>query len=211
MSIIDSLFSLEKLVISYDILGKKVKETRRELLYFHLNNLEESGIFIFGFDFFVSELSEQDFKKHLSSNPLTYKIYNAYHILLKKQKKVKITEIINIIQDDSKDSQKVDEILSRILTLGYYFNWEMEKDPKDLEGDSFVKLPDKYLFKVKQRFNFDVMTSVYENSDLFIFLNSRGKLNVIFKGLDTFTQNDVESLVIPSIKKVFGIKSVEVK
>ena len=69
-------------------------------------------------------------------------------------------------------------------------------------------MPDKFLVKVKQRFNFDMITSVYEDENVFIFLNTRGKLNSVFKEIDQFTKKDVEKYVIPALKNAFGIKKI---
>ena len=205
---IEKLFNLKELKVSYDVLSSKVRKTQRELLYFEYNGTDETGIFIFGFDFFIKEFDEQNFKKYLGMNSLNIKIYHAYSHLAKKQKKVKISQILNFIQDKKKDSLDIHKFLRRILTLAYYFKWELEQDKKDLEGDYFLKMPDKFLVKVKQRFNFDMITSVYEDENVFIFLNTRGKLNSVFKEIDQFTKKDVEKYVIPALKNAFGIKKI---
>ena len=139
---------------------------------------------------------------------LNFKIYKAYQDLSKNKKKVKITDILNKIQDRRKDSLDVHKYLKRILTLAYYLNWNLEKDSNDLESDSFVKISNTFLHKLTQRFNFDIVGAIYENNDCFIFLNSRNKLNLVFKNLDNFEKKDVEKIVIPTLKKVFKLKKV---
>ena len=148
---IEKLFHLNKLKISYDMLSSKIRKTKRELLYFEYDGVDETGIFIFGFEFFIKELEEQSFKKYLGMNSLNIKIHHAYSHLAKKQKKVKISEILNFIQNKKKDSHDIHKFLRRILTLAYYFKWELEQDKKDLEGDYFLKMPDRFLVGVKTK------------------------------------------------------------
>ena len=90
---IDSLFGAKELILSYDRLVGNRKKADYELLYFKLEDQEESGLFIFGYEFFLDDLKEQEFKKTIGHNSLNFKIYNAYHKLKKKQRKVKISDI----------------------------------------------------------------------------------------------------------------------
>lgn len=205
---INSLFNLKELKIGYDILSNKVKKAQRELLYFNFDSEEDSGAFIFGFNYFISELNEQEFKRLLGQNSMNYKIYKAYYDLSKSKKKIKISEILNKIQDGEKDSLEIHKLIERILSLAYYFNWNLERDKKDIEGDSFVEMSNRFLLKVKQRFNFDIISSVFENDEIFIFLNVRGKLNIVFKNLDEFNKRDIEKKVLPILKKIFGINKI---
>ncbi len=208
VSMINDLFDCKKLDVSCDILSSEVK-TDYDLLYFSSDKFDEDvGLFIFGSKFFSEDLSEQEFKSNLTLNSLNFKILRAYKQLKEKQDKVKITDILNQIQDKRKDSSQLHRLLRRILTLSYYLNWELKKDKKDIEGDSFIEIPDRFLFKLKQRFNFDNLSSVYENKDLFIFLNARGKLNLVFKNKDEFSKEDLIKYVIPTLRKIFSLKSV---
>lgn len=210
LKILNNLFDKKELCLSFDKL-KSENSVDHEILYFKEEKEEHTGIFVFGFQFFLNENGEQEFKKHLGQNTLNFRIYNAYNTLKKTQKKIKISDILNHIQNKEKDSFELHKILRRILTLAYYFNWELVKDKKDLEGDSFITIPDKYLIRVTQRFNFDIVASVYENEDLFMFMNARGKLNVVLKDLDTFTKNDIEKLLPQTLKKVFNIKKINIE
>lgn len=212
MKLITSLFDSKKLVISCDILKDK-EFSDYELLYFsdETHPMEEPGLFIFGSQFFVDDLSEQEFKEHLSLNALNFKILRAFKELKKSQKKVKITDILNQIQDKRKDSAQLHVILRRILTLSYYLNWIVKKDKSDLEGDSFIEIPDKFLFKLKQRFSFENICSVYENADVFVFLNSRNKLNFVFKNKNEFSKEDIIKSVLPTLRKIFKIQSIDLK
>ena len=212
MKLITSLFDSKKLVISCDILKDK-EFSDYELLYFsdETHPMEEPGLFIFGSQFFVDDLSEQEFKEHLSLNALNFKILRAFKELKKSQKKVKITDILNQIQDKRKDSAQLHVILRRILTLSYYLNWVVKKDKSDLEGDSFIEIPDKFLFKLKQRFSFENICSVYENADVFVFLNSRNKLNFVFKNKNEFSKEDIIKSVLPTLRKIFKIQSIDLK
>ncbi|MEC8220431.1 MAG: hypothetical protein VX028_00045 [Nanoarchaeota archaeon] len=209
ISTITSLFDLKKLTISSDVL-KESDKTDYELLYFSdESHPEDAGLFVFGSQFFVDDLSEQEFKEHLSLSALNFQILRAYKQLKEKQKKVKITDILNQIQDRRKDSSQLNIILRRILTLSYYLNWEIKRDKTDLEGDSFIEIPDKFLFKLKQRFNFENVCSVYENKDVFVFLNARNRLNLVFKNKNEFTKEDIVKYIIPTLRKIFKIKTID--
>lgn len=209
LSELENLFSVKELTVSYDVLASKSK-TDNELLYFNTDGKEITGIFIFGHSFFVHELNEQDFKRTLGQNSLNLKIYNAYKKLRRKQRRVKISDIINCLHDKKKDSREIHITLRRILTLAYYLNWNLEKDKKDIESDFYIEIPDKFLLSLKRRFNFDIVSPVYENSDFFVFLNARGKLNLVFKEMDDFTKSDVEKHM-NVLKKVFKIKKINFK
>lgn len=208
---IEDLFGRENLKISYDRL-KKEKKVDQELIYFIDDvDMEDKGIFVFGHSFYNKELEEQEFKRLVGQNSINFKIYTAYHKLKKKNKKVKISDILNQIQDERKDSYVVHKYLNRILTLAYYLNWDLKKDKKDLEGDSFIEIPDRYFVRLKQRFNFDLLVPVYENDSLFMFVNNRGKLNLVFKDLEEFSKRDIDKLVIPTLKRVFAIENIDIE
>ena len=97
IKMITSLFESDKLVISCDILKDK-ELSDYELLYFSDNiHAEEAGLFVFGSQFFTDDLSEQEFKEHLSLNALNFRILRAFKELKKTQKRVKITDILNQI------------------------------------------------------------------------------------------------------------------
>lgn len=204
---IEELFGIDELIISFDRL-KKEKEIENDLLYFKFLDKEIQGMFVFGSEFFQRELSEQEFKKILGQNSMNFKILMAYKKVHKRSKKVKISEILNELQDQKKDSIEIHKYLSRILTLAYYYNWEMKKDIKDIEGDCFIEIPDKFLIRLKQRYDFSNLVSVYENEDVFIFVNSRGKLNLVFKNRIFFSRKDVENEVYGPLKNVFDIKKI---
>ncbi len=209
LNLIEKLFGSKLLLLSYDKL-KVEDKVDYELLYFNSNEAEPD-LFVFGFDFFLSDLSEQEFKRIIGHNSLNFKIYDAYYKLKKKQKKIKISDILNQLQNKRKDSLLINKILKRILILAYYLNWDIQKDKSDFEGDSCIKIPDNYLIKLKQRFDFTIVTSIYEDNNLFIFLNTKGKLNLVFKELDKFSKKDVEKLVPNIFKKIFNIKKIEFK
>ncbi len=207
VELIKNLFDKKKLEISYDNLSTNEK-TDIEMLYIKTLKGEVPGIFVFGYNFFVEEMEEQEFKKIMSSNALNMKIYRAYDFLGGRKKKIKISDIINNIKNGKKDSLEIHKILRRILILSYYLNWDLEKDVKDIEGDSFVKISTPYLVKLKQRYNFDVLTSVIENDEVMVFINSKGKLNAVFKKLNEFTKDDVENILFPTLSKVFNISNI---
>lgn len=208
---IDELFGTKELKISLDRI-KTEKKVDYEVLYFDYKDKKDAtGLFLFGFDFFLKESNEQEFKRIVGHNALNYRIYKAYYDLSKKQKKVKVSDIINYMHKSEKDSILVHNTLKRIFTLAYYLNWKLEKDKKDIEGDYVLEMPNRFLVKLKQRFNFDVICPVYENNEFFIFLNTRGKLNLVFKDKNTFTKADIEKIVVPVLKKLFSIKEIKIE
>ncbi|MFW5704521.1 MAG: hypothetical protein ACOCXG_01640 [Nanoarchaeota archaeon] len=205
---IKDMFEKKKVKLCFDTLNKKPKTDHEQIFCNCGGKKEDLNFYIFGFDFYLKELKEQEFKRILGTNPLNLKIYHAYNQLKKKQKKVKVTEILNYMQDENKDSLEVHKILRRILTLSYYFDWTLTKDKKDIEGDSYIEIPPFYLVKLKQRYDFDPVAYVYENEELFVFVNKRGKLNIILKNKNEFDRPDIETFVAPVMQKVFNIKEV---
>ena len=208
IGVIEKIFGSKKLVLGLDNLSN-LEVVDHELLYFKFGKVEKKGVFVFAYDFFIKELSEEEFKKTLTYNSLNFRIYEAYRVLKKKQKVVKVSEMLNYIQNLRKDSMAVNKILNRILSLSYYMNWKLERDKKDIEGDFIVEKDDVFLRKLKQRFDLNVLNAIYENKDLFIFLNSKGRLTLVFKEIKQFTKKDLEKLVFPALKEVFSIDSIE--
>jgi len=208
--LLKSLFNKEELIIGYDILSKEIK-TEQELLYFKFKDKEIKGLFVFGFDFFVKELKEQEFKKTITQSSTNFKIFNAYTTLKKTQKKVKVSDILNKLTNERKDSLIVDKYLKKILSLSYYLNFKLERAEGDIENDYYIEIPKIYLVKLKQRFNLDLIHSIYEDENAFIFLNAKGVLNFVFKNKDNFESCDIEKFLFPILKKVFSIKEVSLE
>lgn len=204
---IENIFEKKEIVVSFDRFRKK-ERVDHELVYFRDGTKESSGFFVFGFSFFVKELEEQNFKRKLDNNSEVFKIYNAYKKAKKKNKVVSISDIVNFLHDKKKDSTEVNETISKILSLAYYLNWNIEKNKKDIEQDYIVEIPNRFLVRLKQRYNFDLISPVYENEDFFIFLNARCKLNVIFKDRDLFSKADVKRLVFPALRKTFELSRI---
>lgn len=206
---LDNLFNCNNLQINFDSLNSS-NLVENEILYFKSDNLKEfEGLFIFGFNLFLKDLKEQEFKEILGLNSLNLKIHRAYRFLIKKQKEVNVSDIINLVQNKEKDSLDVNEVIGRILSLAYYLNWDLEKNKKDIEGDFKIKMPNIYSAKLKNRFNFNLTYSVYENDDLFIFLNAKSKLYCVFKELDKFSKKDIQKFIEPILIEIFKIKNVE--
>lgn len=205
--LLKGLFAKEELVISYDTLSKEQK-IDQELLYFKLKDKEIKGMFVFGFDFFVKELKEQEFKKMISQSSNNFKIYHAYNSIKKTQKKVKVSDILNKLTNERKDSLVVHKYLNKILSLAYYMNFKLEKAQGDIENDYYIEIPKNYLVKLKQRFNLDVIVSIYEDDNAFLFLNAKGVLNFVFKEKNNFEKNDIEKILLPILKKTFSIKEI---
>jgi len=205
--LLNSLFNRNELNISYDTLVKEEK-IDQELLYFKLKDKEIKGLFVFGFDFFVKELKEQEFRKQISQSSNNFKIFNAYFQIKKSQKKVKISEILSKLANEKKDSPIVDKYLKKILALSYYMNFKLEKAHADIENDYYIEIPNNYLLKLKQRFNLDVVHIIYEDENLFLFLNAKGVLNLVFKNKDEFNKSEIEKYLSPILKKIFKIDKI---
>lgn len=199
-----SIFSKDKLKVNFDKLSSE-KLVDHEVLYYNLNENDEEFTFVFGYDFFVKGLEEQEFKKMINQGSMNFKIYKAYRAAKLENKKVKIGDILNKMQNKDKDSLELHEILKKLLTLSYYMGWDVKKDKNDIESDFFIEIPETWLFRVKQRFNFDIMSAIYEDNNLFIFLNGKGKLVSVFKDLNEFTKVDIENKLFNALRKVFDI------
>jgi hypothetical protein len=204
------LFGTEELTLHYDRLSAQ-DEVDHEQLYLTDGKEERIGAFIFGFQFFLAEQGEQEFKRLLGLNSLNFRILHAYKQLKQHQRKVKVTDIVNHLQNRQKDSGEVHQLIQRILTLAYYLNWRLERDKKDLEGDYIITINDRFLQQLTMRYNFDVLASVYENETFFCFVNARGKLNVVFKEKESFTKDDIETMVLPKLEDIFGIERIVTK
>ncbi len=207
---LSNLYDVPELFISFDKLDND-KKTNQELLYFKTSEIEEfPELFIFGFNFFIYELREHDFKRYLGQNDLNFKIYKAYYELNKNSPRIKISDIINFIIKTSKDSDKKNKILERIMALAYYFEWDLEKDIKDIEADYYVKIPNNFMIRLKQRFNLAVISIIFENKDFFIFLNAKGKMICVLKDKNEFNKEDIEKTLFPVLKKIFKIKKITI-
>ena len=53
-----------------------------------------------------------------------------------------------------------------------------------------------------------MVTSIYEDDKSFMFLNTRGKLNLVLKDYDSFSRKEIEKLIPKTLKKVFKIKKI---
>lgn len=205
-----SVFGRDELVLSPDKLETE-KSVDHEVLYFKDKKSDEELIFIFGFDFFIKGLEEQEFKKNINQNSLNFKIIKAYSQLKLENKKVTVSDILNKIQDKDKDSLELNHILEKLLTQAYYLGWDVKKDKNSVEADYLIEIPENWMIKVKQRFNFDIISTIYEDENVFMFLNGKAKLMLVYKNQDNFNLIDIESKIYPVIKKVFQIKEINEK
>lgn len=212
LKLLDEIFSNKQLTIVCDKLKNETK-VNHDVLYYKNSNQENELIFMFGYDFFIKELADQEFKKKINQNHLDFIIYGAYNKIKatkKKFEKIKISEILNQIQDKEKDSLEIHKFIEKILTQSYYLNWKLEQDKNSIENDYFIEIPDNFLIKIKQRFNLDIINNIYEDSKLFIFLNGKGKLILIFKNIDEFTKENVKNEVFKAIKIIFNLTKINV-
>lgn len=202
-----SIFGKDTIIINPDKLLTE-KSVDHEILYFKDKNSEQDLIFVFGFDFFIKGLEEQEFKKNINQNSLNFKIIKAYNQAKIENKIVRVADILNNIQDKNKDSLELNHILRKLLTQAYYLGWDIKKDKNSIDNDYFIEIPENWIFKIKQRFNFDIISTIYEDNNLFMFMNGKNKIIIIFKNKDEFNLLDLESIVYPIIKKIFQIKQI---
>jgi hypothetical protein len=202
-----NLYKLNEINIIFDKLNTE-KETDQEVLYYK-NGTEKELMFLFGFDFFVKEIEDQQFKKLINEDALFFRIIDAYFKAKKKYKKVKISDILNEIQNKEKDSLELHKYLEKILTQSYYLGWSLERDKKDFEEDFFIEIPDRYMLKMKQRFNFEILEKIYEDANIFVFLNSKTKICCIFKHKNKFNIENIKKEVFPFIENNFKLKILE--
>ena len=120
-------------------------------------------------------------------------------------------ETMTELLKNGESSYKTNKILERVLTLAYYFDWPLKKDEGDFEKDYFVEIPNNFLIRLKERFNLEVLSTIYENDDFFMFLNAKGKIVSVFKNFDEFSKVEIEKVIIPALKKVFGVKKIIVE
>lgn len=202
-----SIFGKDRIIINPDKLLTE-KSVDHEILYFKDKNLEQDLIFVFGFNFFIKGLEEQEFKKNINQNSLNFKIIKAYNQAKIENKIVRIADILNNIQDKNKDSLELNHILRKLLTQAYYLGWDIKKDKNSIDSDYFIEIPENWIFKIKQRFNFDIISTIYEDDNLFMFMNGKNKIIIIFKNKDEFNLLDLETIIYPIIKKIFQIKQI---
>lgn len=218
MSFVYALFDKKSIRVSLDRL-KNEESIDQELIYFKDGSKETKGIFVFGFSFFLKELENQEFKKMLGQNSLNFKIYKAYADLklicdLKKDKKnncgnVHVNDILGKVSWEEDNSINKPKILRRILLLSYYLGWDLQKYEESFDNDYHIKIEDYSFFnKLKQRFNLSILLPIFDDVDSFMFVNSKGDLNFVFKDRDSFTKEDVEKIVLKKFGKEFKIKDI---
>lgn len=205
-----SIFERDLIIINPDKLLTE-KNVDHEVLYFKDKKLEQELVFVFGFDFFIKGLEEQEFKKNINQNSLNFRIIKAYNQAKLENKIVRVADILNNIQDKNKDSLELNHILRKLLTQAYYLGWNIKKDKNSIDSDYLIEIPENWMIKVKQRFNFDIISTIYEDNNIFMFMNGKSKIMAIFKNQDEFNLVDLESKVYPVIKKVFQIKQINEK
>src|SRR5262245_29639553 len=116
---VEQLFDKKELVLAFDKL-KKEEKVDHEILYFEEGQNEKTGIFVFGFDFFIKEFNEQEFKRKIGYNPLNVKIIAAYKKAAQKEKKVRVSDVLHELHNTKKDSVDVHPYVRRIMSLSYY-------------------------------------------------------------------------------------------
>jgi len=203
---LEKFFETENLTYQLDTLEENSRVNQELLTLSSSKGKENFPIFIFGFEFFNKDLEEQEFKRGIGYDYLSFRILRTYKDIKENKERVKVSDILRCLHDEEKDSTTINVYLQKIFSLAYYLDWDLEKDSNDIEKDYFIDIPDKFLLKPKQRFNYDITSKVYEDSNLFVFLNSKGKLNLVFKQLDDFTKEEIKNFVIPVIENIFNAK-----
>lgn len=206
LNLIESLFNLNKLELSFDNLNSS-DAVEQEILYFKFKEEEKKGIFVFGFDFFLKELNDHEIKRVFGPNYLNFLISEAYSKLCLKKKEVSVNLIAEEILKFHKNSYPKHKIFERILMLAYYNNWTLIRDEKAIDSDYLVVIPNNFI-RIKQRFNLENSISIKENENYLCFINRKGDLIFVFKKKIKFTRSDVEIELCDEFKEIFKINNI---
>ncbi|MCA9486682.1 hypothetical protein H6501_01940 [Candidatus Woesearchaeota archaeon] len=205
---LSQIFGKDELTVKYDRLKNEPK-VKYELLYFAIKQKEVEGVFVFGFEHYLYEYTQQEMKRTLGHNSINLSIFMAYHRLSRKSRQsIRVSDLAKEAAVNSEDTLLIHKFITRICTLAYYLGWKLTPDTKDLEGDYFVEIPERFLLKLKQRFTFDMSVPMYENAKLFMFLNSKNKIVCVLKDKDEFSISDIEKILFPTLKSLFQVKDV---
>lgn len=213
---ISKLQNLNELNISFDRLNSE-ENVNQELIYFSCDESckckekERKGLFIFSQDYFFQELNDQEFKKILGKNMLNLLIKDAFNKVKNNNNEAKINEIIESIMNEFKSFKYIsrNKILKRILTLMYYFNWDMKKVEEEIDSNYIISIPEDFGQRLKQRFNLEIMLEIQDNSKYLFFVNAKGDLCLVLKNNSSFSKDNLNP-IFDMIKKEFNIKKINI-
>lgn len=172
---------------------------------------KDPTLFVFSASKYIEELEEHRFKTLLSSSSRTLKIMQAVQMAKKTSKsdKVSIAQIIKEL--DTKSIQESHKYISHILSLSYYFKWNIEQKEGEIDTLACLEIPDTFLLKIKERFNLDNMLSLYENENICMYLNGKNRLIAYFKTKDEFSKKDIETYIFPALKTTLQFEEIVLK
>lgn len=169
---------------------------------------KDPTLFVFSSQRYIEEIEEHRFKTHLSSSAKTFKLLKAIKEV-KDELNTNTVAINHIIRALSLESiQESHKYISHLLSLAYYFNWEMEQIEEDIETQSCITVPDVMLLKIKERFNLNNMLSLYEDNSICIYLNAKNRLICYFKSKKEFSKDDIIQEIFPALEEVLQFNSI---
>ncbi len=165
-------------------------------------------LFVFSSQKYIEEIEEHRFKTHLSSSAKTFKLMQAIKEVKdsNENNKVSINQVIRALSLES--IQESHKYISHLLSLAYYFNWEIERKEDEIETSSCITVPDLMLLKIKERFNLNNMLSLYEDNSICIYLNAKNRLICYFKSKEEFSKQDILTEIFPALEKVLQFDSI---
>lgn len=157
---------------------------------------------------YIQEVEEHRFKHLLSTSAKTFKLMQAIKHAKEKHKSIKLN-VSQIIQElDVHSIQEKHTYISHLLSLSYYFNWDVEKVSNEVDTQSYILAPQSFLHTPKEKHNLTNVHSIYEDEKICIYLNARHEIICFFKTQKTFTREDIEVHLLNTIKEALNFKSI---
>ncbi|MCH8520264.1 MAG: hypothetical protein LAT82_05935 [Nanoarchaeota archaeon] len=174
-------------------------------------NASKPIVYIFSSSKYIQEIEEHRFKHLLSTSAKTFKLMQAIKNAKEKHNTIKLT-ISQIIQElDLHSIQEKHNYISHLLSLSYYFNWDLEKKSNEVDTQSYLLAPHSFMNILNERYNLTNILALYEDESICIYLNSKHELICFFKVQNNFTKKDIELKILPALKEILALKLVTIK
>lgn len=168
-------------------------------------------IYIFSSSKYVQEIEEHRFKHLLSTSAKTFKLMQAIKNAKEKHNTIKLT-ISQIIQElDLHSIQEKHTYISHLLSLSYYFNWDLEKKSNQVDTQSYLLAPHSFMNILNERYNLTNILALYEDESICVYLNSKHELICFFKIQNNFNKKDIGTKILPALKDILKLESINLK
>ncbi|MFT4244511.1 MAG: hypothetical protein ACMXYB_03595 [Candidatus Woesearchaeota archaeon] len=168
-------------------------------------------VYIFSSSKYISEIEEHRFKHLLSTSARTFKLMQAIKNAREKHNSIKLT-ISQIIQElDLHSIQEKHTYISHLLSLSYYFNWDLEKKSNEVDTQSYLLAPHSFMNILNERYNLTNILALYEDESICIYLNSKHELICFFKVQNKFNKKDIQFKILSALKEILALKSINLK